>query len=965
MRFSERFPALASRDFFIFWVGQFISLIGTWMQSTTLPYLAYRLSGRPLDLGLIGFSATLPTLLFALPGGVWVEHLDKRKAVIVLQAIMMLQALALAALTFSGAINIAHIILLAFVLGAANAIEITARQSMLVELVGKPALPNAIALQSTAFNLARVLGPSLTAVVLVLVKNHGEGWAFLINGASFLFVLVGLLFVRTPYRAGWPAGPAESRGMTAQFQEGWRYIRGNAVVLPVIVLATLIGFFGFPFGQQIPAIARDVLARLADTEELIKARTSGLYLAQGVGALAAALIISSISHLKRKGLLMTLGQFVFAICLMLISLVHALPLGLVLIGVLGWAMVSQLMMMNTLIQLEAPDALRGRVFSVYLWGLQGVAPFGSLFIGWLAQSAGVPMAALACGCACLLALVAVHARWPGLRKDTAGGRVRDSSAVSSASLAGTEAPGPPVPAGGGQCGRLGRQGRSQAPGQIALASISPGREPAAANIPINLEEENMTDPTDPSNAPTPAIEEDQSGAVEKKRRLMWVIVLLLLGLPLLLLVVVGGYFLSGYIVSRQIEKSYASADCSSVVSTGQVVESIYPPSIMPYVQPALEELQECLPYVEAVAAQAQGDWETANADYVLYLDEYPQGIVAPLAREGAAQVLFSWSEDLQGSQDYAAAVEKLSLLLEEYPQSSLAGQARESIAQALLDWAEALQDDRDFAGAAAKLEQILAAYGNTAPAGRARTLLPQVYLDWGNAALSESDFPQAMAQFDKAEQYASAQMKAAIAEARTRGQMAWAQDLSDQEQFGSSLDHLEAALEGLPDEALAAEIDSLRTEILVAFSGSSGAEAQKFMQDAGASACSNHQPGLLPILGVNPDEVRIYSSSLKLPNNVRATTPGNMHYAACVRSTNVRIETCAYESGHWVYRERIDRIVELVNAATGRTYTSRTFNGTSPEACQFVEMFYGSTLTKTGAAPADAVLIGWLQSFTK
>ena len=417
MRFSERFPALTSRDFFIFWVGQFISLIGTWMQNTTLPYLAFRLSGRPLDLGLIGFSSTLPTLLLALPGGVLVERLDRRKTVIVMQFIMMVQALALAVLTFNGMIRISQIIVLSLVLGAASSIEITARQSMLVELVGKPSLPNAIALQSAIFTLARVVGPSLSALVLVLVQNQGEGWAFLVNAISFLFVIVGLFFVRTPYRVAPQDSGDGQAGMRAQLGEGWRYVRGNSVVLPIIVLAMLIGFFGFPFGQQIPAIGRDVLSRLSDTEELIKARTSGLYLAQGVGALAAALFISSFSHLRRKGGLMAVGGFVFAAALTLVSLASNVPLAFILICVIGWAMVSQLMMMNTLIQLDVPDRLRGRVFSVYLWALQGVAPFGSLFIGWLAQTSGVPLAAFVCGCACILSLLFVHARWPLLRRD--------------------------------------------------------------------------------------------------------------------------------------------------------------------------------------------------------------------------------------------------------------------------------------------------------------------------------------------------------------------------------------------------------------------------------------------------------------------------------------------------------------------------------------------------------------------
>lgn len=198
-RISLRFPALGSRDFFIFWVGQFISLIGTWMQSTTLPYLTYRLTGSSLALGAVGFAVTLPTLFLALPGGVLVEHLDKRRAVIGLQIVMMLQAFALAFLTFSGKIQIQQIILLSFILGAASAFEITARQAMLVELVGKPALPNAIALQSTIFNTARVMGPLLVAPFLVILPKNGEGWAFLFNGISYLFVIVGLLFVHTPY----------------------------------------------------------------------------------------------------------------------------------------------------------------------------------------------------------------------------------------------------------------------------------------------------------------------------------------------------------------------------------------------------------------------------------------------------------------------------------------------------------------------------------------------------------------------------------------------------------------------------------------------------------------------------------------------------------------------------------------------------------------------------------------------
>ena len=195
---TQRFPALASRDFILFLVGQFISVIGTWMQNTAQPYLAYRISGRPLDLGLIGFASTLPTLLLALPAGVLVERWDKRRTVIIFQAIMSLQAFGLAALTFTGHIQIWHIGVLALIFGTASAVEITARQAMLIELAGREALPSAIALQTTAFNVGRVIGPLVAA--WLLTSTGTEGSVFLANGVSFLFVIAGLIIAQTRYK---------------------------------------------------------------------------------------------------------------------------------------------------------------------------------------------------------------------------------------------------------------------------------------------------------------------------------------------------------------------------------------------------------------------------------------------------------------------------------------------------------------------------------------------------------------------------------------------------------------------------------------------------------------------------------------------------------------------------------------------------------------------------------------------
>src|SRR5512134_1855680 len=184
---ARRFPALTSRDFVLFLVGQFVSVIGTWMQNTAQSYLAYRISGRPLDLGLIGFASTLPTLLLALPAGVLVERWDKRRTVIIFQTIMALQAFGLAALTFTGQIQIWHIGLLSLIFGTASAVEITARQAMLIELAGREALPSAISLQSAAFNVGRVIGPLVAA--WLLTSTGTEASVFMANGISFLFVI--------------------------------------------------------------------------------------------------------------------------------------------------------------------------------------------------------------------------------------------------------------------------------------------------------------------------------------------------------------------------------------------------------------------------------------------------------------------------------------------------------------------------------------------------------------------------------------------------------------------------------------------------------------------------------------------------------------------------------------------------------------------------------------------------------
>ncbi len=400
---AQRFPALASRDYVLFVMGQLISVVGTWMQATALPYLAYRMTGRPLDLGLIGFSSTLPTLLFALPAGVLVEHWDKRKVVIIFQAIMSIQAFGLAFLTFTGQIQIWHIVVLAFFYGSAVAVEVTARQAMLVELTGREALPSAIALQTTAFNVGRVIGPLCAA--WIIAATGGEAGVFLVNGISFVFVIGGLFLAQTRYKVSHET--SVHRDLKREFKEGLTYIRENVVVRSIILMAALIGFFGIPLVQQIPALARDVLKSMVDTEAMVATRTSNLYAAQGVGALIAAFLAAALNS-SDKHKMLTLGQIAFVVPVIALGFNTNINIAFILLAFIGWGTVTQLVMMNTLIQTQVPDSLRGRVFSLYFWALQGVAPFGSIVVGWMAQVWNVPTAAIVGGVICLLGIVLIR-----------------------------------------------------------------------------------------------------------------------------------------------------------------------------------------------------------------------------------------------------------------------------------------------------------------------------------------------------------------------------------------------------------------------------------------------------------------------------------------------------------------------------------------------------------------------------
>jgi MFS family permease len=397
-------------------------LIGTSMQNTALPLLAYRISGHPFDLGLIGFAVTLPTFFLAIPGGVLVEHVDKRKAIIFLQTIMMLDTFVLAFLTLSGKIEIWQIVITSLILGITTAIEITARQAMLIELVGRESLPNAIALQSTAFNLARVLGPALVVPMLLLFPKNGEGWIFLLNGISFIAIIISLSFVHTRFKL--PVGPS-TRSLAVELREGAHYLIKSPSVGLLVVIAATLGIFAFPITQQLPVISKDLLGQPGDTNAIVDVRNSFLYTAQGVGALIAAFSIALNNSARRRGLRLILGETAFIFGMIAIPFSNSLWFAVIVIGLMGWGSVTQLAIMNTLIQLQVPDSLRGRVFSIYLWALQGITPFGSLLIGLMTQELGLSSTALICGFISLVVIGGIQLFRPIVRQATDSGLMQD------------------------------------------------------------------------------------------------------------------------------------------------------------------------------------------------------------------------------------------------------------------------------------------------------------------------------------------------------------------------------------------------------------------------------------------------------------------------------------------------------------------------------------------------------------
>ena len=387
------FAALRHRNFRLFWLAQLVSLTGTWMHAVAQGWLVLELTDQPFWLGAVGAANMLPVLAFSLLGGVAADRFPKRVLLIASQSASAVLALTLGLLALGGHVRVWHVIAVALLLGTSNALDLPARQSFVVEMVGREDLLNAIALNSFTFNAARVAGP---AVAGVIVAAAGSATCFLVNAASFVPVVAALSLMR-----GLPAAPQARPGsVAAHLREGLAYLQRERRFQGLIGLVAAGSFFGFPCITLLPAFARDVLHADARGYGLLMAMT-------GVGAVVSALALAARQRSGAGGVVVVGAGVAFGAALALFAASRSLASAVPLLIVAGAGMVAQAATANTLVQSMAPDELRGRLMSIFTLVLMGTMPLGNIVIGALAGLVGTTTAVAAFGLALCAAVGAI------------------------------------------------------------------------------------------------------------------------------------------------------------------------------------------------------------------------------------------------------------------------------------------------------------------------------------------------------------------------------------------------------------------------------------------------------------------------------------------------------------------------------------------------------------------------------
>lgn len=400
-RLPAVFRAFKHRNFQLFFSGQIISLTGTWMQSVAQSWLVYRLTGSVALLGLIGFAGQFPVFLLTSFGGAIADKYDRQRILVVTQTCSMIVAAILAGLALTGTIAVWHLFVLASMAGVINAFDIPTRQSFVVDMVGKEDLLNAIALNSSMFNGARIIGPAIAGI---LVSAVGEAWCFLGNAVSYIAVITGLLLMRIMQKQA----VASEGSAIEKIKEGFGFAAKTAPVRALLLLLGLVSLMGMPYAVLMPIFA----------EEILHGGVRGLGIlmgASGSGALLAALLLASRKSIRGLGRWVAISSGSFGVFLILFSFSRSFWLSALLLVPVGFSMMLQMASSNTLVQSMVPDELRGRVMAVYSMMFMGMAPLGALMAGSLAGIIGAPYTVVMGGAICIVGSIIFGLRLPKLR----------------------------------------------------------------------------------------------------------------------------------------------------------------------------------------------------------------------------------------------------------------------------------------------------------------------------------------------------------------------------------------------------------------------------------------------------------------------------------------------------------------------------------------------------------------------
>jgi len=396
------FSSLKVRDFRIYWFGMLISLIGTWIQSIAQSWLVFELTKSAFLLGVVGFLSCIPIFIFSLFGGVVADRMDKRNILIFCESAFMLLAFLLAVLTQFKLITPLQIMIIAVLNGIVMAFDGPSRQAIVVDLVGKTRLLNAIALNSAAFNSARVIGPALAGI---LISAIGMSGCFYINGVSFLAVLAALFLIKINNT---PKGKKNSRPLQ-DLKKGLHFIKNKRLILLLMLMSVMVSLFGVSYIILMPVFAADILHSGVKGLGLLMSSA-------GAGALFGALALARMGDFKHKGRALVFCSILFSICLILFSLSRNYLFALIFLAFIGGAGVTAVALINTLLQTIVSDEFRGRVMSIFMLTFAGFMPFGNLIAGSLTQWVGVAVAIRFSGLTCALFFIAINAAYPSLRR---------------------------------------------------------------------------------------------------------------------------------------------------------------------------------------------------------------------------------------------------------------------------------------------------------------------------------------------------------------------------------------------------------------------------------------------------------------------------------------------------------------------------------------------------------------------